>query len=70
MDLISYRKSRGMKQADIGALLGVSDVTVHRWEQGKARPKWRHLVRLREATNGAVTPEDFLPRADEQRDAA
>lgn len=49
---------RGAVKALAGKL-GVSTVAVWRWRTGKARPSWPMLDRLREATDGKVTPADF-----------
>jgi transcriptional regulator with XRE-family HTH domain len=38
------REARGMTQADLARLLGVSDNTVHRWEAGVSVPQ-RHIRR-------------------------
>ena len=39
------RISLGMSQAQFGAMLGVSQVTVSNWERIKAPENWRELVR-------------------------
>lgn len=33
-DILSFRKSKGMSQADLAGELGVNQSTVHRWETG------------------------------------
>jgi predicted ATPase/DNA-binding XRE family transcriptional regulator len=43
------RIERGLTQVDLGKLLGVSNVTVNRWERGRARPApeiWRRVLAL------------------------
>lgn len=46
-DLISQkRKERGMTQAELGALLGISGKAVSKWERGLSKPCDEHLERL------------------------
>jgi transcriptional regulator with XRE-family HTH domain len=37
------RKRLGLSAADLGLLLGVSALSVYKWEQGKARPRAKYL---------------------------
>lgn len=41
--LASQRRRLGLSAADIGLLLGVSDQSVYKWEEGRTRPRARHL---------------------------
>ena len=46
-DLISQkRKERGLTQAELGALLGISGKAVSKWERGLSKPCDEHLERL------------------------
>lgn len=72
MDLSAYRAQHNLTLAEIAGRVGVSVVTIHRWEARKARPSWRNLERLVAATDGQVTSSAFLPASDpsQQRTAA
>lgn len=53
----SLRKKLGINAAQIAALLGVSDQSVYKWEQGKVRPRAAQLegiVALRKTGKRAV----------------
>ena len=41
--LASQRQRLGLSAADCGLLLGASGQSVYKWEDGKARPRARHL---------------------------
>lgn len=46
-DLISQkRKERGLTQAELGAMLGISGKAVSKWERGLSKPCDEHLDRL------------------------
>ena len=60
MDLRSYRKKHGITLDDMGRSVGVTGVTVHRWETGKARPTLDAVEAIQRATGGAVTAADFM----------
>lgn len=40
------RKERGLTQAELGALLGISGKAVSKWERGLSKPCEEHLERL------------------------
>lgn len=40
------RKERGLTQADLGAMLGISGKAVSKWERGLSKPCEEHLERL------------------------
>ncbi|GJL88992.1 MAG: hypothetical protein DHS20C03_27010 [Minwuia thermotolerans] len=44
--LKSKRRVRNLSQADLATILGVSTVTVHRWENGEALPDGKHVQKL------------------------
>jgi len=41
--LASHRKRLNLSAADCGLLLGASDQSVYKWEDGKVRPRAKHL---------------------------
>lgn len=41
--LATHRQRLGLSAADYGALLGVSSLSVYKWESGQARPRARYL---------------------------
>jgi DNA-binding transcriptional regulator YiaG len=41
--LASQRRRLGLSAADCGLLLGVSSQSIYNWEEGKARPRAKHL---------------------------
>lgn len=63
MDLRSYRKQHAISLNEMGQRIGVTGVTVHRWEVGKVRPGLSAIEAIQRATDGAVTASDFM-RAD------
>ena len=70
VSLSSLRQSRGLTQARVGELLGVTDVTIGRWEDGEGGPRPQQLQVLRVAwdmTDGdlAELVASFAPRARE-----
>ena len=42
----SRRQSIGMTQKQLAELLGVTDVTISRWESGQRQPMWYQFVKL------------------------
>ena len=53
-----------MEQA--AELLGLHQSNISRIESGKQRPDWPTMEKYRIASEGAVTPNDFLPDAQEE----
>jgi DNA-binding transcriptional regulator YiaG len=43
-----HRQRVGLSAADYGALIGVSALSVYKWESGQARPRDRYLPRIAE----------------------
>ena len=41
--LASHRKRLGLSAHDCGILLGASGQSIYKWEDGKARPRAKHL---------------------------
>jgi len=48
IDIKAIRKERGMTQSQFAEALGVSAVTVARWETGASKPSDANLVKIRE----------------------
>ncbi|HWH82588.1 MAG TPA: hypothetical protein VNU71_10155 [Burkholderiaceae bacterium] len=44
--LASQRKRLGLSAADCGLLVGASSQSIYNWEEGKARPRVKHLASI------------------------
>lgn len=44
--IVKKRKERGLTQAELGAMLGISGKAVSKWERGLAKPCDEHLEKL------------------------
>lgn len=44
--ILQKRKERGLTQAELGAMLGISGKAVSKWERGLSKPCEEHLERL------------------------
>jgi DNA-binding XRE family transcriptional regulator len=58
-----------MKEQDcndeaLGDKLGVDRATVSRIRRGQNRPSWELAARIKQATQGAVTADDWLTSAE------
>ena len=62
MTLQDFLARSDTRPATFADRLGVPASTVTRWLNGERKPSLCLLVRIREATGGAVTADDFLPR--------
>jgi transcriptional regulator with XRE-family HTH domain len=68
MHLADYMRANRLRDEDVAAMIGVSRGTISRIRRQKIRPGWDTIERIRAATAGAVTADDFagpLPSADE-----
>jgi transcriptional regulator with XRE-family HTH domain len=72
MKLDHYIKERGVTEQELATATGYSQGTINKLRNGKINPTLELLTRVTEATNGAVTPNDFLPpfRSDESPSSA
>ena len=52
-----FAKDMGLTQIQFADRLGVSSITVHRWESGQSRPRRLALARLRELA-GELAEQD------------
>jgi transcriptional regulator with XRE-family HTH domain len=59
MELEHYLKENNISLADFGARIGVTDETVRRYVKGLRLPSKVHMPLIAQATNGAVTANDF-----------
>ena len=60
MTLQDYRKLAGLSRAKAAAALGVTSVTVYRWETGRVTPSVDAIRRIQVWSKGAVTANDLL----------
>ena len=58
--LRQFRKTKGLSQEDLARELGVSVLTVYRWEKG-TMPRRKDWRRISEATG--ISPEQFAGAA-------
>lgn len=65
MRLAEYLDRNDLTNTAFARLVGVQPAAVSKWLRGK-RPDWPQLLRIRDATGGQVTPNDFLPAETEQ----
>ena len=63
MKLKDYRTLVGFTREEMGARLGVSGITVWRWETGRATPRPAMIRKIAASTAGAVTASDLLAAA-------
>ncbi|MBY0330690.1 MAG: type II toxin-antitoxin system CcdA family antitoxin [Acetobacteraceae bacterium] len=66
MKLEVWLAETGTRPADLARRCGVNIVTVYKWRSGTIFPRPAQLTALAEATQGAVTANDFVP-ADTSR---
>jgi transcriptional regulator with XRE-family HTH domain len=59
-----YRQQNKLSLAAVAAAVGVTKATIGRIEQGLQTPSLELMFRLVNETNGAVTPNDFMPPVD------
>jgi len=59
MELKSYLSQNKMSHAAFSRLIGATPNAVGLWVAGKRKPKDLFLERIRQATEGAVTANDF-----------
>lgn len=62
--LSKYLKDNGIRQRTLALRSGVSPTAIHRYVLGKQFPRAKHIQKITEATDGAVTANDFLPHGD------
>jgi antitoxin CcdA len=68
MTLAEYKAREALSLTALAKHLGCPVSTVHGWLTGQRRPDWASLERIRAATDGAVSPADFLPSHSASRE--
>jgi hypothetical protein len=63
MTLSEYLSTNKITQAAFAESIGATQQAVGYWVGGERCPQLRLMQRITDATNGAVTPNDFLPPA-------
>lgn len=66
MKLDQYLSEHDLTDTAFAALIGRTQSSVSRLRRSETRPDWETLERIQAATNGAVTPNDFLPEAHDE----
>lgn len=61
MRLSAYLQLPGQQATDLARKCEVSVSTITRIAKGEKLPSMQMAARIRRATNGAVTPDDYLP---------
>lgn len=69
MKLSLYLKTKQVSIADFAASVGSSPFAVQKWLRGERTPRDVFMRRIMQVTEGAVSPNDFLSFADEQKEA-
>ncbi len=64
-NITAYRTAAGETQGDLGALLGVTDKAISKWESGQTEPNLDAVVRI--AGHYKTTVEDLLGVNEKQR---
>jgi transcriptional regulator with XRE-family HTH domain len=63
-NILRYRKEKGLTQAKLGALLGVTYQAVSKWERGKTMPDLFLLPRLADVFGCTIDDLfDYKPKA-------
>jgi DNA-binding transcriptional regulator YdaS (Cro superfamily) len=76
MKLDEFMKDAGLDDVGMAALIGeCSEFAVKKWRYGERTPRPPQMLRILQATDGKVTPNDFAnipesPSADETEQAA
>ena len=61
MTLDEYLTQHEITDAEFAKRIERDPGTVSRLRRGLTKPDWQTMPRIFDATNGAVTPNDFLP---------
>jgi transcriptional regulator with XRE-family HTH domain len=76
MSLDKYLTDNSIPPGDFAKRIGVSAQALYRYRTGQRVPEWAVLERIKEATGGTITNDDFLdlissrkPRAGTKRPA-
>lgn len=69
MTLGEYLSAHSIRQHEFAAKIQVSASAISHWILGVRAPRPAQMRRIREATGGLVTPNDFLPPPPSQQAA-
>jgi len=61
MKISDWLEAQEISDSDLAERIGVSRQALYRYKAGHRTPRPSIIHRIREATNGAVTADDFLP---------
>ena len=62
MQLADWMEKHDLLDREFADEIGVRRATVSRFRSGALIPSFTLMIRIYEATDGAVAPNDFLPR--------
>ena len=65
MDLSDWMLAEGVDDEEMGRRVEADRVTISRIRRRLNRPSWMLAAKIKEATDGKVTADDFLPSLDE-----
>jgi DNA-binding transcriptional regulator YiaG len=65
--LASQRRRLGLSAADLGLLVGASSQSIYNWEEGKVRPRAKHLVAI--AALKTLGKKDAATHLESRREA-
>jgi transcriptional regulator with XRE-family HTH domain len=68
--LRQWRRTAGLTLAELAAKVGVSEVTMSRYELGTRQPLAEHMLKIEKITAGAIQPADFIAAAARRRKAS
>lgn len=69
MKLATYLAERDLTDAEFAAFIGRHASTVCRLRKGETQPDWKTVEVILQATDGAVTPNDFLSNTTDREEA-
>ena len=69
MKLDTFLKSANLDDEAFGAQIQRDRTTVYRLRTGKRAPDWDTVIKIREATGGKVSAEDWLETILQKREA-
>lgn len=64
MKLSAYLAENDLTDLAFAAKIGRNPTTIGRIRKGEVLPDWSTVILIHEATNGAVTANDYLPEHD------
>lgn len=60
--LARWRKKQNpaITQEDLAVIMGCNKITISNWERGHSMPAIKYLLKLKDFTEGEITPNHFL----------